>query len=110
MYTTKEKIRERLPLVTHSVRNDDVLDDIILQADSYVKVYLQSSYKLPLTKPYDSLVEYLALEYAVSLALYNVWGEGTDAHKESVDIANRVTNILSQIKEGKININHKKST
>ncbi len=106
-YTTIAKIRERLPIITETVRSDAVLDDFIGQGDALMDGYLRTRYELPLGVPYDPLVEYVALDLACGLVLENVFGEDSpNDTRQSAILKERALRLLEQIASGELLLQH----
>ncbi len=106
-YTTISKIRERLPIVTETVRGDAALNDFIAQGDALVEGSLRKRYALPLEAPIDPLIGYIALDLVCGLVLENVFGEDSPNDvRHSAILKGRATRFLEQIASGEILLQH----
>ncbi|MCP4231268.1 MAG: DUF1320 domain-containing protein [bacterium] len=106
-YTTISKIRERLPIVTETVRSNEVIDGFIAQCDALIDGYLRERYSLPLDSPADPLISYIALDLACGLVLENVFGEDSPNDvRQSAILKGRAMKLLEQIAEGAILVQH----
>jgi len=105
--TTIDQIRDRLPIVTETVRGDDALNGFISQGDALVDGHLRKRYALPLEAPVDPLIEYVALDLVCGLALENVFGEDSPNDvRQSAILKVRAIKLLEQIASGEILIQH----
>jgi phage gp36-like protein len=106
-YTTVSEVRERLPIITETVRNDTVIQDFIAQGDALIDGYLRDRYSLPLNPPTDPLISYIALDLVCGLVLENVFGEDSPNDvRQSAILKGRAFRLLAQIAEGAILLQH----
>ncbi|UCE26829.1 MAG: DUF1320 family protein [Candidatus Coatesbacteria bacterium] len=106
-YVNVSDVRERLPLITDSVRTDAQIERFIDDAGAVVDGYLRGVYELPLGEPVDPLVGYIALELTCGLVLENVYGEESpnDVAQPRL-LKNRALAFLDDIRSGRILLDH----
>jgi phage gp36-like protein len=102
-YCTVEQVRERLPLITADVRDDDSVAGFIAQAEAVVDGKLASRFQLPLPEEETSLIHFICLDLVCGLLLENVYGSDVPVVSELAGVLqNRAQELLQQLVQGRI--------
>ena len=102
-YCTVEQVRERLPLITVDVRDDESVTGFIGQAEAIVDGELASRFQLPLPEEETSLIHYICLDLACGLLLENVYGSDVPVVSELAGVlVTRAQELLRELVKGRI--------
>lgn len=102
-YCTVAQVRERLPLITAEVRDDDVVAGFIAQAVSLIDGEVASRFKVPLPEEAGNLIQYICMDLACGLLLENVYGSDVPVVSELAGVlVSRAMELLGELSAGRI--------